>query len=77
MGKYQRKNYYETCGRQIEDIRKWKLQMTQTQIAEAIGIMPRTYRQHIHGITPWKPAETQKLIELGVPEDLIKTKLSK
>jgi len=76
MGKYKRSNYYDLYGREIEDYRKWELQMTQKQIAEALGIMPRTYRKHIHGLTPWKPHETQKLLELGVPEHLIKPKLS-
>lgn len=77
MGKYKRSNYYETTGRQIEDYRKWVLQMTQDEIAEKLDIMPSTYRKHIHGLTPWKPHETQKLLELGVPEHLIKPKLSK
>lgn len=77
MHKYQQSGYYETTGRKIEDYRTWELQMTQTQIAQKLGIMPSTYRRHIYGMTPWKATETQKLIDLGVPESLLKRKLPK
>lgn len=62
----------DTSSMITETVRHWlgHTRLTQAEAAELLGVALPTMKSKLHGSRPWKVAEIDRLVELGVLEPI-------